>query len=139
MAPAITMSTPSRTATSSATGPSIRVVPGCKRRLHPIFLSQQQSTDDECDNDGGHNPFQTQLGCVSRRHFNSDTRLAYSAVVPDGGYRPGERVALKPLQIGAHLRGTLIAKAAVFLDRFVDDFFQLQRDLRFHYPGRCGR
>src|SRR5260370_7480542 len=52
------------------------------------------------------------------------------------GQRPGDRVAFKPLQVSAHLRGTLITKLAVSFDGLADDFFQLREHLGIH--RRCG-
>ena len=39
------------------------------------------------------------------------------------------RLALQALQVDAHLRGVLVAKIAVFFERFVDDVFELRREI----------
>ena len=46
-----------------------------------------------------------------------------------GWHSPCLRVPLQPLQVGSHLRGMLIAQVAVFLQRLVDDVFQLRRNI----------
>ncbi len=47
-------------------------------------------------------------------------------------------VTLQPLQIGAHLGGTLIAEVAILLQRLVDDLFQLVRDRGIQFGRRVG-
>jgi hypothetical protein len=42
---------------------------------------------------------------------------------------PRFRFPFQPLQVGSHLRRTLIAQVPVFLQRLVDDVFQLGRNL----------
>ena len=48
-------------------------------------------------------------------------------------------IALQPLQLRAHVRGVLIAQVAVFLQRLVDDPFQLRGDVRVQPHGRGRR
>jgi len=40
------------------------------------------------------------------------------------------RVALQPLQVGAHVGGVLIAKIAILLQSFVNDLFKLGWQVR---------
>ena len=49
---------------------------------------------------------------------------------------PRVRVPLQPLEIGAQVRGVLVAEVAVLLEQPVDDVFQLGRDLRVEPHGR---
>src|SRR2546430_3096596 len=46
------------------------------------------------------------------------------------------RIALKPLQVGANLRGVLVAQAAIFFQRFVDDRFELDWEIGIHSEWR---
>ena len=50
----------------------------------------------------------------------------------------GVRVALQPLQIGAHVRGVLVTQVAVFLQRLVDDALQLDGRSGFSRTGGVG-
>src|SRR5262249_19572076 len=48
-------------------------------------------------------------------------------------------VTLKPLQVSADVRGVLVTQVPVFLQTFLDDFFQFRRDLRVDSDRRlCG-
>ena len=51
---------------------------------------------------------------------------------------PRFRFPLQPLQVGAHLRGVLVAQVAIFLQRLVDDVFQLGRKVGIQ-PHRGNR
>ena len=61
-------------------------------------------------------------------------------------HRPGTRrcrpprfgIPLQPLQVGAHVGGVLVAQVAVFLQRLVDDLFQLRRNITIE-TNRRGR
>ena len=53
--------------------------------------------------------------------------------------RPGVGVPLQPLQIGAHVGGVLVAQVAVFLQRLVNDAFELRRQIRIQPDRRRGQ
>jgi hypothetical protein len=48
------------------------------------------------------------------------------------------RFAFRPLQVGSYFGCTLIAQVAIFLQRLVDDAFQLSGNVRVQAHCRCG-
>ena len=79
---------------------------------------------------------------VRRLRLDDSGRRTFGSALPCGGHRAGTRrlrsrpsVALQPFQIGAHLRGALIAQLAVLLQRPVDDSFQLGWQIRVQPNG----
>ena len=69
------------------------------------------------------------------RHSCCRTLLS---VRPPSGRAPCLRLPLQPLQIGSHLRRTLVAQVAVLLQRLVDDVFQFGRHVGFSRTGATG-
>src|SRR2546422_4434664 len=55
-----------------------------------------------------------------------------------GGASARLRVAFEPLQVGAHLGSVLIAKIAVFLQRLVDDPFEVNWEVGIQAHRRNG-
>jgi TolB-like protein/tRNA A-37 threonylcarbamoyl transferase component Bud32 len=100
-----------------------------------VFVGQDGRTVSEipeaydCEHRGGRargNDPLPPLGCGS-----SACVLARSR---GGAARIG--IALQPLEIGAHVDGSLIAQLAILLQRLVDDAFQIFRQVRIDAHGR---
>ena len=63
--------------------------------------------------------------CAAAPRPNSQSAPRPSLPPPESALR----VPLQPLQVGSHVGGVLIAQIAVFLQRLVDDVFQLRRQV----------